>query len=151
MKKIVLLMILFLAVACNKDNPLQEEYYNFIDETKLCEYNSKDIPFNIDITLERLTPEYLIYRLYIDEPIIEIKNIKAIVLHDYETTDIFPTSGLYEKPLNLDPNEINEAESKVKGIILIGYIKSYEDLKDKITFNSLIKYNNTFLCYVKRF
>ncbi len=146
MKKIILLTILFLVVACNKTNSLEKEYYSFVKETELCETTTEDIPFNVDITLEKLTEDYWIYRLYLDEPTIEMNNIKAIITHNYETTDIFPTSGLYEKPLTLDPNEINQAKNKVKGIILVGYIKTKDDI-NKIIFKVLIKYNDRSICY----
>lgn len=151
MKKVILLTIIFLLAGCsNKEQKLLEDkYYKMVNLAKDC-IKSDDVPFNIELTLNELTNDYLVYRLYLDEPKEEIHNIEAIVIHDYKTNDIFPTTGIYESKLNLIPNEINEEANKVKGIILIGYIES--NIKDfKGTFKSYIKYNNQHVCYVKTF
>ena len=51
-----------------------------------------------------------------------MNNIKVIAIHDQETEDIFPTAGIFDESLNLNPNVIDVESNNVGGIILVGYI-----------------------------
>ena len=50
-------------------------------------------------------------------------NIKALLIHDYFTEDIFPSIGIFDEPQNLIIG--NE---EVKGFELVGYIETSKDI-----------------------
>lgn len=140
MKRLILIICLLLIPGCNQ-NSNQEQidlYSSFIKETK--QYESKDIsknlPFDINVYLEKVIDEEITYRVIIDNPKEEIKNIKAIAIHNYETKDIYPTSGIFEKSLNLIPNVVDLSNNNVKGVILIGYIDYDDEIEN---FDGIIK------------
>lgn len=154
-KAFLLLMILFL-VGCTNQKSLEKQYYKYINDVNECEYfEDTKYPFDINITLEKLNNNYLIYRVYMDNPKEDLYDIKALITHNYKTNDVFPSSGLYENPLNLMMNE--SSKDYVKGIILSGYIETNKNIKDiDITFKTLIKLKNRLgyyeeFCYKKSF
>lgn len=154
MKKILILLIIILTVSsCNSKEQqiLEKEYYQMLDLANNCD-RTDEVPFSVEFTLNELIDNYLVYRLYIDNPKENINNIEAIIIHNYKTDDVFPNTGIYETKLHLVPDEINEKENKVKGIILIGYINYEEDLDNfDANFKAFIKYNNTSSCFVKEY
>ena len=103
----------------------------------LCGF-SKEIPFDIVVDISKFTDQEYMYKVIIDNPKEELKNIETIVIHDKETKDIFPSSGIFDDKYNLIPNDINKDNKNAKGIILIGYLP-YEENID-ITFKVLLKY-----------
>lgn len=138
MKKILLLIfILLLLCGCNKDNEALKKYNSYIEELKSSEI-SKEIPFDITIDISKFTDQEYMYKVIIDNPKEELRNIEAIAIHDKETKDIFPSSGIFDDKYNLIPNNINKDNKNAKGIILIGYLP-YEENID-ITFKVLLKY-----------
>ncbi len=147
---ILLLTILLCGCEAKKQKILEKAYYNYIEYVNKCSYfEDTKYPFNIDITLERLNDNYLVYRLYIDSPTENLYDIEALVTHNYQTTDVFPSSGLYESPLDLitDANNANY----VKGIILSGYIETNKSINNlDITFKALVKVKDK-LGYYKEF
>ena len=156
MKKIFLLLIIFLITGCTNQKALEKQYYKYINDVNECDYFANEsYPFDINITLKKLNDEYLIYHVYIDNPKEDLYDIKALITHNYKTSDIFPSSGLYEEPLDLLMQEDNK--DYVKGIILSGYIETDKNIEDiDITFKALIKVKNKLgyyeeFCYMKSF
>lgn len=140
MKKIILLIpIILLLCGCNKDSNELKKYNSYIEELKSSEV-SKEIPFDIAIDMSKFTDQEYMYKVVIDNPKEELKNIETIVIHDKKTKDIFPSSGIFDDKYNLIPNDIDKDNKNAKGIILIGYIP-YEENID-ITFKVLFKYEN---------
>jgi len=155
-KALIILFTVLLICGCSKQKELEERYYDYVKETNECVYfNDQEYPFDIDITLEKLNDNYLIYRVFIDNPKENLYDIEALVTHNYETDDVFPSSGLYEEPLDLLINE--DSEDYIKGIILSGYIETTTSIEDiNITFKALIKAKSKFgyyeeFCYEKSF
>lgn len=104
-----------------------------------------NLPFDITVNIEKLIDSEITYRIIIDNPKEIVKNIKTIVVHNHKTDDIYPTSGIFEEPLNLIPNSIDLDENDVKGIILIGYIDYDKDIElFKGLFRILVKYENAY-------
>ncbi len=156
MKKAFLILIIFLITGCTNQKALEKQYYKYINDVNECDYFANEsYPFDINITLEKLNDNYLIYHVYIDNPKEDLYDIKALVTHNYKTDDVFPSSGLYEEPLNLLMN-IN-SKNYIKGIILSGYIETTKDINDiDITFKALIKARNKYgyyeeSCYMQSF
>lgn len=153
MKRVFLILvitILFCGCESKEQKILEKAYYSYVEYTNKCSYfEDIDYPFAINITLEKLNDNYLIYRLYIDNPTEDLYDLEVLVTHNFKTSDVFPSSGLYENPLDLltNPSDSNY----IKGIILSGYIETNKDINDiDITFKALIKAKNK-LGYYKEF
>lgn len=143
---------MLLLCGCSRSNQkeLENKYYIYVKDTQECIYFSDiEYDFDLQITLEKLNDDYLIYRLYIDHPKDDIYDVEALITHDFKTEDVFPSSGLYEEPLSLYKNA--ESEDYIKGIILSGYIETNKEIKDlDITFKTLIRAKNR-LGYYKEY
>lgn len=138
MKRLILLIIpILLLCSCSKESIELKKYNLYIKELETNE-NSTNIPFDINIDLSKFTNEEYMYKVIIDNPKEELKNIEALIIHDKDTKDIFPSSGIFDEKYNLIPNNIDKDNNNAKGIILIGYIKE----NTNITFKVLVKYED---------
>ena len=117
MKKLLFLVILL--VGCSKSNV----YDMYVEKLKDDENISRDIPFNIQFNIDNVNDNRIIYQVIIDEPKVEATNVKALVIHDVKTKDIFPSVGIVDEPIDLQ---------KEKGIILIGYVDQTDDINFKL-------------------
>ena len=52
-------------------------------------------------------------------------DVKAILIHNYFTNDIFPSIGIFDDGVDLLTNS-----EEVKGISLVGYISSTKDINN---------------------
>lgn len=147
MKKIILVLILLIVVltGCNKESNEYKIYKSYIKELNESKIVSSDIPFDIEVYTEKIIDNEITYRVIIDNPKEDIKNIEAIIIHDKYTEDIFPSTGIFDDKLNLIPETIDKDKNYVKGIILTGYIPFEGDIKDlNATFKVLVKYTDKF-------
>lgn len=143
LKKIFLLiLILFLGCSCNskEDEKLSKErtiYQNYIKKLqKVKESSDEDYPFDIEVKFDKLTKNEIRYQVVIDNPKEKITDISAIVYHNKQTDDIFPSTGIFEKEESLTPGK------KPSGLILVGYIPYSKSLESfKCTLKVLIRYS----------
>ena len=145
MKKIIIVIMCMTLVGCagNVGNEQIEEYNSFVREATSLKEETSSIPFDINVYYEQLVDE-IVYRIIIDNPKEQIMNIKAVATHNYETEDIYPSVGIFEENLHLDPNKVDLEKNYVKGIILTGYIDYDGDLDNfDVEIKLLIEYNNT--------
>lgn len=140
MRRIILIICCLIISGCTSDiKDDQVKMYNrLVDKINTYELNdvTSNIPFNINIYFEKIIDEEITYRVIIDDPKENINKIKAIAIHNYETDNIYPTTDIFEEPLNLIPNIIDLKNNNAKGIILVGYIDYVDDIK---TFKGIIK------------
>ena len=139
MKKRILLFILLIIVltgCSNKELTKEKEIYNsYISLLDKVNESSNEYPFDIEVSLDKLTDKIVRYQVIIDNVKENIYNIEAVAVHNIETDDIFPSIGIFDDKENL------EVGKKPPGIILVGYIdtdKEIEDLNCKI--KVLVKY-----------
>lgn len=135
MKKLVVLVFVVFMVGCSNVKIEQNEEINQEKENYLAikseldnvkEYISDDeLPCAITISLDRINEEEISYRAIIDNPKIDMYNVRALLIHDYFTEDIFPSIGIFDKTENLLLD--NE---EVRGISLVGYIETTKDIKE---------------------
>lgn len=105
----------------------QEEYTK--QEELMC-----DITFSVDRTSE----EEVSYRAIIDNPKEDMYNIKALLIHNYFTEDIFPSIGIFDETATL----IAGGE-EVRGISLVGYIETSKDIEElDLEMKVLIQYED---------
>ena len=134
MKKIIISIIIVLLIGCSSDHVSDEYkiYEKYIDELKQNIEPSKITNYSINIELEKITNEETMYVLTLDNAQVDMYDIEVIVIHNQETDDIFPTSGIFEEKIDL-----TKENEEIKGIQLIGFIDN--EIKD-IGFKAMIKY-----------
>ena len=144
MKKLVLIICIFLLCSCTKfESKDYKNYKNYINELKTSQSTNNNLPFDIEIILDKVIETEVTYRVIIDNPKVALRNIEALVIHDKYTKDIFPSVGIFDDRLNLIPNVINKSSNYVEGIILVGYIPFEEDIKNlNANFKLLFKYED---------
>ena len=135
MKKIVVLIFIIFIVGCsnvkieqNEEISKEKEDYLAIKNelNNIEEYISdEELPCDITISVDRVNNEEISYRAIIDNPKIDMYNVRALLIHDYFTEDIFPSIGIFDKRENLLLN--NE---EVRGISLVGYIETTKDIEE---------------------
>ena len=135
MKKIIMLLFAVFIVGCSSvkietDNNIVEEKEDYLaikDELNSVDkyISDENLPCDIKISLDRINKEEISYRAIIDNPKTNMYNIKALLIHDYLTEDIFPSIGIFDEAENLIVG--NE---EVRGISLVGYIETTNDIEE---------------------
>lgn len=135
MKKLIMLLFAVFIVGCSSvkietDNKIVEEKQDYLaikDELNSVDkyISDENLPCDIKISLDRINKEEISYRAIIDNPKTDMYNIKALLIHDYFTEDIFPSIGIFDETENLIVG--NE---EVRGISLVGYIETTNDIEE---------------------
>lgn len=144
MKKILLVCLLLLLSGCNSSLTEEEVIYNdYVNYLKKIENKNDNLPFDLEIYVDKIIETEVMYRVIIDNPKVPLRNIETLIIHDKYTVDIYPSSGIFESKLNLIPGVINKSSNYVEGIILAGYIPFEDDIKNlNATFKLLFKYED---------
>lgn len=120
MKKVIIFFLLIVLIGCSK--PTTYDYY--VTMLKQETVSSENIPFDVNIYTDEIDESKWIYQVVIDNAQEEIKDIKALVIHDVKTKDVFPSIGIVDEPITLN--------EQTKGINLIGYVDKKEEIEFKI-------------------
>ena len=102
MKKLVVLVVFIIfIVGCSNvkienNNKISEEKESYLaiknELNAKKEYISSDeLPCNVTISIDRINREEVSYRAIIDDPKVNMYNVKALLIHDYFTEDILPS------------------------------------------------------------
>lgn len=143
MKKIIILVLIVTMLSgCSKNNIniKKETYLKYVEELeKANTYTDiKDINFDLNISVDKINEEEISYRAIIDNPKENMYNIKALVIHDNFTDEIFPSIGILDEKLNLIVGN-----KEIKGISLVGYIKTDKQISElDIDIKVYIEYTN---------
>lgn len=143
MKKILLFLILLVCITgCTKQQSMQLNYDKYMKNLLSVNENSDYIPCEINITYDRITDDEVSYQIVFDELKENMRNINIVVSHDQETSDGYPSIGIFdEEPINL--NKTITVDNPSKGIVLVGYFKYSGELEDlDATFKIAINYVN---------
>ena len=138
MKKIILLIpLLFVLVGCtNKEEENKMaylEYNNELEERDI--FNSEEnLDFNVYFNIEKINEEITDYSLIIDNPKINMYNVKALLIHDFINEDAYPSVGIFDDTRNLN------ADSDDK-IVLNGSIQTINDIS-KTKFKLYLEYTD---------
>lgn len=143
MKKVFLFLLvvtLFLSGCKNKEETEKNEYLAM--KSKLLEVKKysdiKNLPCDIVVDVHRIDSERVEYKVSFLNPKENMYKIKAIVVHNYYSEDIFPSIGLFNKKYNLYVDALDNDNINLKG-----KIETSEDI-DNINFKLkiMIEYYN---------
>ena len=138
MKKIIICLILsFVLIGCSsKEN--EKLYDTYVNNLKEQTEFQEELPFDVNIYFDKLSDNEIRYQVVIDNTKENIYDIKAIAIHDYETSDIFPSIGIVDEKIDLIQNS-----EDVKGVKLAGYIDTDIPLEELvIEVRLLVEYIN---------
>lgn len=138
MKKIFFLLLIILVTGCS--NYREDKYYDLVDELKQIEKTTIDIPFDIAISIDKITETEVVYNTIIDNPQEEITNVVALVINDQEIDKMYPSIGIFDEKINLIPSNDEKTDDNVKGIALVGYLPFSEKIEE---------FSGTFKVYVE--
>ena len=135
MKKLVLLLPLMFLVGCT--NEVEENKYAYLEYKHELEEQQEfstreEIDFNTYFNIERENEEVVNYSIVIQEPNIDMHNVKALLIHDYVQDEAFPSIGILDNPVELQ----KDSEDK---IILEGKIQTIEDITN-VKFKLYLEY-----------
>ena len=141
MKKVFLIMLLMLVFVTGCDNKEEEDKNEYLDmKSKLLEQTkfslADDLNLDIVVNVDRETEEKINYEVILSNPKEDMKNIKAIVVHNYYTEDKFLTIGVFDKTKDLLRGSGEE-------IVLKDSIDTTNDIeKLELELKIMIKYTN---------
>ena len=129
MKRTYLLLIisLFFISGCeNKEEVTKNEYLAMKNETlDEANYINDYLPLDIIVYIDRVGEEEVCYKVTLANPQENMHDIKALVVHNYYTEDIFPSIGLFD-----DDESLIVGNEEVRGIELVGYIDTTKDIDE---------------------
>lgn len=137
MKKILLIIpILLLLFGCS--NKVEDNKFAYIEYKNNLEkqeefMDNAGLDFNTFFNIDR-DGDTVNYSLTINNPKINMHNVKALLIHNYNNNDIYPSIGIFDEPKEL-------LESSNDNIKLEGSILSSDDLSD-INFKLYLEYTN---------
>lgn len=136
MKKIVVLITIVLLITGCTSNVENNKiaYLEYKSELQKQEtfIEKENVDFNTFFNIERENEELINYIMVIDNPNIDMYNIKALLIHDYVQYDVYPSSGIMDEPKDL----IKGTNDKIE---LRGQIQTTDDISD-INFKLYIEY-----------
>lgn len=139
---IVCLCVVICLVGCDQKKEEPTLYEQYVEELEQQTTFVDDYPFSIEASTEQITDDEVMYHVIIDSPQEALYQVKAMVIHDKKTEDIYPSIGVLDEPVNLVPGYINEEEGCVKGIALIGYLP-YQNLSSlELSFRLMVEWQD---------
>lgn len=125
-RKYLLLIPMLLLVGCT--NKLEEEksdYLTYKSELLTTKNFAKEEELEcvIDFDLQRVSGEKIEYIVTISNPKIDMYDIKALLIHDHFTEEMFPSVGIFDNTVNL----LTSDEENLK---LSGTIQTEKDIID---------------------
>lgn len=121
-------MILVVMTGCS--NKVEEEKYTYLsyksELQKQEEFDDEEeADFNSYFDVKRENEEVVTYRLVIDKPKMNMYNVKALLIHDYGTSDVFPSVGIFDDAITL----LTDSEDR---IVLEGEMEKGQDDEDMV-------------------
>lgn len=135
MKKILMFLPLVLLVGCT--NEVEESKYAYLEyKTELQEQEvfseEEDIDFNTYFNIIREDEEIVNYSIIINNPNIDMHDVKALLIHDFVQDEAFPSVGIMDEPVEL----LKDSDDKIE---LKGTIQTTDDISN-VKFKLYIEY-----------
>ena len=139
MKKILLILFLSILLFTGCENKEEIEKNDYLDmKSQLLEHKEfvslEELKCDIVVNIDRKDEEKVIYEVILSNPKENMNNIKAVLVHNYYTEDVFPTIGLFDSTKSLLVNSLDS-------ITLKGVIKTDKDIDNlNLMLKLLIRY-----------
>lgn len=126
MKKFLLIiLIIFLTGCTNEKEDVKSEYIamkNNLIEEKI-DNKKEELPLDITINIDRTGEELINYQVILNNPKYNMYNIKAMVVHNYYSEEIYPTIGVFDEKEEL----LKDTDNKLE---LTGTIKTTKNISN---------------------
>lgn len=139
MKKIFLVLFLSILLFTGCENKEENEKSDYLDmKSQLLSHKEfislEELTCDIVVNIDRKDEEKVIYEVVLSKPKENMNNIKAVLVHNYYTEDVFPTIGLFDDTKSLLVDSQNN-------ITLKGSIKTDKDIDNlNLMLKLLIRY-----------
>lgn len=139
MKKIFLVLFLSILLFTGCENKEENEKNDYLDmKSQLLSHKEfislEELTCDIVVNIDRKDEEKVIYEVVLSKPKENMNNIKAVLVHNYYTEDVFPTIGLFDDTKSLLVDSQNN-------ITLKGSIKTDKDIDNlNLMLKLLIRY-----------
>ena len=135
MKKMLLILPLILLIGCT--NEVEESKYAYLEyKTELQEQEvfseEEDIDFNTYFNIIREDEEIVNYSVIINNPNIDMHDVKVLLIHDFVQDEAFPSVGIMDEPVEL----LKDSDDKIE---LKGTIQTTDDISN-VKFKLYIEY-----------
>ena len=106
MKKVYLIffLCLFLLTGCEntKEDP-KDEYISLRNKIleKTNDTKVEDLPLDITVNIDRIDEEKVKYKILLNNPKENMKQMKGIVIHSYYSEDLYPSFGIFDEKKEL--------------------------------------------------
>lgn len=131
MKKLLMILVsIFILTGCTSNTVVDDFYNQDIKYLESVNTSASNYDYDLNIYLEAVGDEYL-YQMVLDNPKVDINNLKVLLIHDSLTDEIYPSYGYFGDDMD---NTI-----PFKGLNLVGYLSTN---KDKIEFKVLVIYDD---------
>ena len=143
MKKmfLIFLFILLVFTGCNNKEEDEKSVYLGV-KSKLLEQkkftSNEELTCDIIVNIDRIDDEKIVFEVSLSNPKENMHDIKAMLVHNYFTEDVFPTIGFFNKSKDL---LVNTEDS----VILSGNIKTDTDIDNlNLKLKLLVEYIDDF-------
>lgn len=135
MRKVILILPLILLMGCT--NEVEESKYAYLDyKSELQKQEDfstqEEIDFNTYFNIERENEEVVNYSVVINNPNVDMHNVKALLIHDYVQDEVYPSVGIMGEPVALLKNSSDE-------IVLKGTFLTTDDISN-VKFKLYLEY-----------
>lgn len=131
-KLLIIITCLCLLTSCKTNDNNSELIYNsYINKLQNINEEKVNKDLSINFIVEEFDEDFLNYTVLIDKNTLVMNEVEALLVHDKQSINSFPSIGIFDDKINLN-------ESSKKGIKLSGYVEKTSN----ITLKLLIKYKN---------
>ncbi|QRG86034.1 hypothetical protein [Bulleidia sp. zg-1006] len=128
---LVLLLLISCLQACHKDetkNLKMESYkihYNMVESYS--NFKTKSSYFSTSSEMVKREDGSYVYYIFIDHARVEMNQVVVMAVEKgvpyAQNKKMMPSSGIFDKPSSLIPNQVNKEKGYVKGIVVSGEAK----------------------------
>ena len=128
MKKGYILLFLMLVLLMGCDNHKEEVKNDYLsmksDLLKVTDFSSlEDINCDVSVFIDRIDDERVSYEMIVEIPREDMNNVRALLIHNYYTEQLFPSVGIFEDAVSLKTNSDDK-------ITLKGEIETDNDIEN---------------------
>lgn len=137
MKKILILIIpILLLTACTSNEEDKIAYLEYKNELEKKEVFSSedDLDFNVYFNVKKEGEEITNYSVLINNPKVNMHNVKALLIHNYMIDEAYPSVGILDSPVNLSVDTSDK-------IVLKRKIQTSEDISN-VKYKLYIEYTD---------